>query len=541
MKKNHQISPSNWLANYFISILFLFFYVLFYEYIIFISFSFSFLFYCYRPNTENFQNDNIDEKLRVNSEFQNNNEIRTFSLSDKNDNKAEVLSYKMPYIDDLLIDYQSNLDSDNHHHHHLSNEHKGNIKQNNEYFNHTDMSGDHYKKNTTYNNNNIQSFTSSLNPSRTPDTLPVEIFELLESQAYFIRGIQFKELISRTAHAIVQNIIIPFSYSLPAILKSTSQSNISTLHHSHTFKWIGTEKNIDYAEILWGDSEARSKILALRNATAASPQRGDDMILSSSIGTGYDLPDNTKERGRARSVGKGRRLIRSHSKNGTAGTGPMRVSPTDIPRNRSSTRSKSDSKIDYENDTDQWEIQKGRRIRTSISKDPMVGSGSCSATDENDLRITQDGSCRKECIKLMNDNLLIISALPKNMKNIIEDGKGSYDDFWFTFHPLQSHPLSVTELLKSVTEPNKQGIILSNEKQLMWYMDLVRDSDDQRMARYESFLSSKRNPSIDDQLKIRPKNLILPNTSNLQQKLSRKQKNILTNDYYKDKGRQANK
>ena len=445
----------------------------------------------------------------------------------------------MPYIDDLLIDNQSNLDSDNNHY--LSNEDKRNIKQNNEYFNHTDMRDDHYKKNTTNNNNNIQSFTSSLNPSRRPDMLPLEILELLESQAYYIRGIQFKELISRTAYAIVQNIVIPSSYSLPAILKSTSQSSIGTLHHPHTSKWIGTEKNIDYAEILWGDSEARSKILALRNATAASPQRGEDMILSSSMVTGYDLSDNTKERGRARSVSKGRRLIRSNSKNGTAGTGPIRVSPTDIPGNRSNTRSKSDSKIDYENDIDQLEIQKGRRIRTSISKDPMAGSGSCSATDVIDLRISQDGGRRNKCMKSMTDNLLIISALPKNIKNIIEDGKGSYDDFWFTFHPLQSHPLSVTELLKSVTEPNKQGIILSNEKQLMWYMDLVRDSDDQRMARYESFLSSKRNPSIDDQLKIRPKNLILPNTSNLQQKLSRKQKNILTNDYYKDKGRQANK
>ena len=482
-------------------------------------------------------------------EFQNNlsleskkneNNIKSFSLSDKNDNKTEIFSYKMPHLNDLLIDNQLTLHSDNHHF--ISKEYEKNNDQNNEYFSHIDINDNIYHKNNKNKNDNIQTFTSSLNPSRTPDILPLEIFQLLESQAYFIRGIQFKELIARTAHAIVHNISTPLSYSLPAIMTSTSQpstyqSNTDTLQHPHTSTWIGIKKNIDYAEILWGDSEARSKILALRNATSANPQRADELISSSSSVIGNDLPDGCKERGRARSVGKGRKLIRSSSKNGTSGTGPIRVSPSGVSRNRLTTRSKSDGKMDNENDTYLFEDQKGRRVRTSISKDHIEDF----ITDENDMRIMKDSSCKNNYMKSKNENLLILSALPKNIKNIIEDGKGAYNDVWFTSHPLESLPLSITESMKSISEPNKQGIILNNEKQLMWHMDLIRDSDEQRMTRYESFLSSKRNPDIDDQIKTRPQNLIRPYSSNLQQKLSRKQKNIISNDYYKDKGRQSNK
>ena len=69
-------------------------------------------------------------------EFQNNlsleskkkeNNIKSFSLSDKNDNKTEIFSYKMPHLNDLLIDNQLTLHSDNHHF--ISKEYEKNRKQ----------------------------------------------------------------------------------------------------------------------------------------------------------------------------------------------------------------------------------------------------------------------------------------------------------------------------------------------------------------------------------------------------------------------------
>ena len=540
-------------------------------------------------NIEKFRKLSIEANKNV-----HNDKKRSFTLSpDEDDNEMRVLSYKMPYsLDISTMDSSSNMNhsngsnnNNNNNCHDNNDENKSNNDwkssssvNDNDNNNHDDSNNDnnnHNNNNHDNNNNdnnndsnnhdNSQVFTSSLNPFRKPDILPIEIFDLLKSQKYFIEGIQYKQLIERTSNSIVQNIsnsLFP-SFQGNSLLSSIGSNNSLSyselLHsrqhvqHTQTLEYVKRFSNFDYSEILWGDSEARSKVLALTNIISVN-SLGDDLksVTSTSTstsaignGNGNGIADSGKERGRARSVGKGRKMIRSNSKASTSGTGtgPSGTCPNGVSRNRSRTRTSSYDRTDQENrnENDSNELNEQRRRQLSSSFSASKDRGLDSTLDDDGV-IIKDFYDNQKLKNSLHRNLSILTTLPSNILKMIDDGVGCVEGVWFTSHPLAPMPLTVIESLLAVTGHKKQGAILSNEKQMTWQLDILRDSDEQKMIRYENYLSTKRNPLIEDQLKNRLQILNKPqsNSSNLQ-KNTKKVKSVILNDYYRDKGRQANK
>ena len=545
-------------------------------------------------NIEKFRKLSIEANKNV-----HNDKKRSFTLSpDEDDNEMRVLSYKMPYsLDISTMDSSSNMNHsngsnnnnnnnchDNNDENNSNNDWKSSSSvndndnnnhddSNNDNNNHNNNNHDNNNNNNDNNNNNSnnhdnsQVFTSSLNPFRKPDILPIEIFDLLKSQKYFIEGIQYKQLIERTSNSIVQNIsnsLFP-SFQGNSLLSSIGSNNSLSyselLHsrqhvqHTQTLEYVKRFSNFDYSEILWGDSEARSKVLALTNIISVN-SLGDDLksVTSTSTstsaignGNGNGIADSGKERGRARSVGKGRKMIRSNSKASTSGTGtgtgPLGTCPNGVSRNRSRTRTSSYDRTDQENrnENDSNELNEQRRRQLSSSFSASKDRGLDSTLDDDGV-IIKDFYDNQKLKNSLHRNLSILTTLPSNILKMIDDGVGCVEGVWFTSHPLAPMPLTVIESLLAVTGHKKQGAILSNEKQMTWQLDILRDSDEQKMIRYENYLSTKRNPLIEDQLKNRLQILNKPqsNSSNLQ-KNTKKVKSVILNDYYRDKGRQANK
>lgn len=380
------------------------------------------------------------------------------------------------------------------------------------------------KLNRTTAGDNVHTFTPSLNPHRLPEIMTPEIFELLESQASLISGAQHKDLLCSTAQNAVLN--QNQNQNHPGIILSASFSGLSISNEN------GNQNTLNYAEILWRDSEARSRVLQkgtgdrTLDLRSASPAQWDSTQFRES-GTGTNTGGGS---GRPRTASTSRRPIRrSNSK--VRGSSAF-LSSTGGSQGQGQGMGRG-SEIDTERDT------------------PGTGTGTGTGTGEEVVSCRRDDTSvgardsqdRKEQA-VAGTGLNTLAALSTDMLRMVEGGGGMLGGMWFTSHPLQLQPVSLTESLLAVTE-SKQGQGMSLEKRETWEMDLLREYDEQRMDRYESFLCSKRSPSVEDQLKART--VALGRTAAVsvrvnQKPLSaRRPKAVPVPEYYKDRGRQANK
>jgi hypothetical protein len=376
------------------------------------------------------------------------------------------------------------------------------------------------KLNRTTAGDNVHTFTPSLNPHRLPEIMSLEIFELLASQASLISGAQHKDLLCSTAQNAVLN--QNQNQNHPGIILSASFSGLSISNEN------GNQSTLNYAEILWRDSEVRSRVLQkgtgdrTLDLRSASPAQWDSTQFRES-GTGTNTGGGT---GRPRTASTSRRPIRrSNSK--VRGSSAF-LSSTGGTQGQGQGMGRG-SEIDTERDTPGTGTGTGEEVVSCRRDHTSVGA--------------RDSQDRKEqAVAVIGLNTL--AALSTDMLRMVEGGGGMLGGMWFTSHPLQLQPISLTESLLAVTE-SKQGQGMSLEKRETWEMDLLREYDEQRMDRYESFLCSKRSPSAEDQLKART--VALGRTAAVsvrvnQKPLSaRRPKAVPVPEYYKDRGRQANK
>jgi hypothetical protein len=126
-------------------------------------------------------------------------------------------------------------------------------------------------------------------------------------------------------------------------------------------------------------------------------------------------------------------------------------------------------------------------------------------------------------------NTLMLKSLPTDILKL-NINKGPIKDYWLITQPIQTHPMAEIDTINMIQETN-----LSDGKKIEWELDVLREYDEKRMERFESFLVSKRNSNVDYQLK--------PRISQKYPSITPRYIKVITNkfntsNYYKDRGRQ---
>lgn len=367
-------------------------------------------------------------------------------------------------------------------------------------------------------------FTSTLDPCRSPEILTHEIHELMSSQVKLIAGLDHRKLIENTLSAIVAD----------TGLVSFSQIGLD-------LNRIKQQTSINMGEQLWDDLNARTK--THKRTGCEDPIRIEHI-------------DN-KDRCRSRSTS------RNNSKPPTRNNSRV-PTPTSIAKGNgggapvSSRRMPSPSVDSIDSDPDLSSEKMCRKVRhsTSLTKksnsktsSEKVNRQSLSSLKDSSLSSNtddrgEDNIGKRESSQLQSHSMDVITALPAEIVKLVEE-KGVVRGMWLISHPLEVQPNSFIEAFQAVDEVGKQGQGTSAEKQLTWQLDLLREYDNQRMERYGSFLATKRSPSIEDQFKA----MTIVIGSNLNQQGQPKytakkraaEKNQVFTEYYKDKGRQSNR
>ena len=349
-------------------------------------------------------------------------------------------------------------------------------------------------------------FTPSLDPQRSLNILPKEIFELLESQIRFNSTSLQKRLLTETARDT-------FSKS------SQDISNTATL--SPSISSNGLSSSQEGADVLCNDTESRSRVRT-NHAKSWGDKLGDPPRPSTA--------STERNRDRERESYQDNDRLRSRSKS----AGRMRKQYGDkVSSNFSGLTSSAEFRSSH--------AAKGTDC---VSDGNLLRSSNCSVPSycllNPAVEEAKDGDI--DVKDPINGNLSIYEGIPIDTMRLSDGDKAVIQSLRLAPHPLQLQSVAMMESLHAVHDWNKTGQVLSLEKQISWQLDLLRVHDGERMERYEAFLWSKRSPNIEDQLKARAVSLKGP-TPTQRHSVPRRQRTVPVPvpEYYKDKGRQATK
>ena len=352
-------------------------------------------------------------------------------------------------------------------------------------------------------------FTPSLDPQRSPNVLPKEVFELLESQIRFNSTSLQKRLLTETARDT-------FSKS------SQNISNTPTPSPSISSNSLSSSQ--EGADGLWNDTESRSRVRT--NHTKSWGDKIGDPPRPSTASTG----ERNRDRDRQRELYQDNDRLRSRSKS----AGRMTKQNGDkVSSNSSGLTSSAEFRSSHTaKGTDC--VSDGNLLRSSNCTIPSYSLLNPAVEEAKDGDIDVKNPITR--------NLSIYEGIPFDTMRISEGDKAVMQSLRLAPHPLQLQSVAMMESLHAVHDWNKTGQVLSLEKQISWQLDLLRVHDGERMERYEAFLWSKRSPNIEDQLKARSLTLKGP-TLTQRQSVPRRQRTVPVPvpEYYKDKGRQATK
>ena len=88
---------------------------------------------------------------------------------------------------------------------------------------------------------------------------------------------------------------------------------------------------------------------------------------------------------------------------------------------------------------------------------------------------------------LKGRQMAMFKNVPPEVVRKVQMSRGSFKGVWLLPHPLQSYPRSFADSFNHVYDTG-----LSANRKHEWHMDLIREYDDKRLARWESFLLSRR-------------------------------------------------
>ena len=139
--------------------------------------------------------------------------------------------------------------------------------------------------------------------------------------------------------------------------------------------------------------------------------------------------------------------------------------------------------------------------RAGIPKGPSAGSSagksrfSLAAQDTRDSRVAVTAKSGDEASVDSSDGRdsqpAIFKSLSPEVAKAAMVNRGQFKGYWLKEHPLQLQPAAYLDMIAVVQESG-----LLDGKKLEWELDLLREYDEKKMERLESFLISKRNSSL---------------------------------------------
>lgn len=316
--------------------------------------------------------------------------------------------------------------------------------------------------------------TPSLNPNRPPDVLPAEIFSLLVSQMKFIAGLAHRKLID-------------------------SASETALAGAAGSGKAVDRVVPFDFYDVLWGDVD-RLDGLAPEEETlrGRSPVRGR--------GDGGQLGAGRKQT-HSLSVSKarvevGHQAVLSTSSGGQDNNNSLGAGPLAADGSRRSRSTSSGAYNRNNNSYNNYNSNNGIFLSKIVPKplyyDPStiakpIGRASSDDNTGENIEGSSSGSGLEGYVS-------VFRSMPTEIcRNWMQSrAKGLQLGISLVQNPLELSPAAFTEALLAVQE---SAATLSAAKRLEWTLDVLREFDEKKMDRFESFLLSRRSPSLDFQFK----------------------------------------
>ncbi len=318
----------------------------------------------------------------------------------------------------------------------------------------------------------------SLNPHRAPEILTSEIFDLICSQMKYIVGLQHKQLVQSTMHAMVEACLVKLSG--------------------------GINVQEDFYDILW-----------------SSAFLGEDDGVNGSAAES----DFHGEKRRGRSPGRGMRGSSLEARKSAHSLSKLRV----LNQSGNNSDGGDGGSLDLQRSNERRSRSASTGKRPSVTG--VVGSSKQSVTFSTlDVDATEEQIC---CDPFILRQIEILKSLPPDLHHRVTVSKGPVHGVWMIQSPLMIHPITLEESLHVVSESS-----LTDIKKLEWQLDLMREYDERRIDKFERFLAIKRNHLYDQALSLTRKTQGIGSKNGSVARVHLRGTVFNGLDYYKDRGRQ---
>ena len=318
---------------------------------------------------------------------------------------------------------------------------------------------------TPYESRPHPQITYTLNPNRPPEVLPIQNFELICTQIKYITSATNKTLIQKQASAMLQ----------------ASGVNVTEF------------KPFNFQQALFCDLEAG---LAEFEERARGRSRSPNEKRKGKVAGGGMLASKSQTR-----IAADKKNI--SSKNIGKDKGGKDVGDSADRGSSVERDSGGDSGSDSGNEANK-KSGFDAETRRSRSMGPTAQSSKGGKTEpRKGTQNMSSGTVRRvvsnpgdEGFRVMSaDNpsiarqMTMFKTVPPEVIRRLHVSKGSVRGVWLQPHPLQLHPAQYADLVNSAKEKTE----LSESKRFEWQMDLVREYDERRALKLETFLVQNRN------------------------------------------------
>ena len=352
-----------------------------------------------------------------------------------------------------------------------------------------------------------------------------------------------KNLIEQTAKAQLSNANANSSNNNT---NNANSSNVGTDNVSANLDGFSQSAPVrDFYEILWGNFNVNAQNDNAANNVMSEVVEEEVVVRGRSLSPGRAYTNSGTRRGAAAPGGGGggaTSTSKGRQGNVSSGSGVGEGGGDALGGNNDAIGSGGDgtaqggirqpSPEPERGERDQKERQRSRsssvgnrRLSAKGSLGGVGGQGTRKAksTNRRKTETVKDAEAEAE-VKSTMDALL---TFPPDVKRQLKNLRGPFYGVWTSTHPLQLHPTVYHDLIQSIQESN-----LSEARRLEWELDVVRDYDERRFDRFEAFLVSCRDHSMDTKRKA----LVAEKLKSFKKRAE--EERVSKTEYYRDRGRQ---
>jgi hypothetical protein len=367
--------------------------------------------------------------------------------------------------------------------------------------------------------------TCTLNPSRPPHILPPQIYELICTQTKYLTSTTNKGLIDKAAQQMLQ---------------------ASAIHDLKPF---------NFQQALWGDFDEgviaeyeerlRGRSRSPNTGRKKALDKGGAMLASKSqtrgIG-GTSSAQGDAKRGKI-SGGKEIKGSRNSGQQEDSKEGSLDRAPSVDSNNSDAAGSGSDLEASKNGGERRSRSMGAVALRANNAKgkdskkNPIPSGGGANANGVTIRRIiVNPGDDGYRSIlgsdPMVGQHLAMYKTIPPEVVRRVHLSKGNVKGVWLQPHPLQLHPVKFADSFNYAKDRSE----LTSAKRFEWQMDIIREYDEKRCDKIETFLSQRRNSmeSLARSGSVTSAINMLKNNGSSSSTNSKSVKEL----YYRDKGRQ---